>query len=326
MTFTQIPQQYAPLGGELRYAVSAGEAGVIDLRMIDAKSGELIGAKRFAGAATASFDAGPYLRRATRFTPQTGGTGFHTAQGRTVLALVEAVATLPDATGSVTIASPERTFLPCPKSVEGPALLTSMPNVRLISPGESDELTLFSKEACTVTVTAQAGRTATAETYRTKTGGVHLFRLDTADFPGAETLTVDAGACGQVAYTVIPALHGARRIAWRSNAGSVEHYTFPVEQSESVETVKTRAYGAAGRCIVRSAADRLTKLASAYETRAVIAALSEILTSGGVWIAEGMRYTQVDVLTGSAVVHRHGAVSCLEIEIRSITKPDMTWN
>ena len=44
MTFTQIPQQYAPLGGELRYTVTAAAAGTIDLRITDTGSADLIGA------------------------------------------------------------------------------------------------------------------------------------------------------------------------------------------------------------------------------------------------------------------------------------------
>jgi|GEM_PF-5597934 len=35
MLFTRIPQQYAPLGGELRYAVSQETAGNIDIRIVD---------------------------------------------------------------------------------------------------------------------------------------------------------------------------------------------------------------------------------------------------------------------------------------------------
>ena len=42
MTFTQIPQQYAPLGGELRYTVTAAAAGTIDLRITDTGSADLI--------------------------------------------------------------------------------------------------------------------------------------------------------------------------------------------------------------------------------------------------------------------------------------------
>lgn len=228
MTFTQIPPEYAPLGGELRYTVTTPETATLDLRIADAGNGTLIGAKRFAGVTSASFDAAPYLRRAVAFVPTTGSTGFHMADGRSVAAYIEAQ-TAQAAGTAPSVHSPLRTFLPCRTNVTAPALLTSMPLVRLISHGECDELTLFSDEAVTVTVTAQAGTTATAESYRTATGGLHVFRLDTRDFPETETLAVDAGACGSVAYTVIPAFSGARRLAWRSSAGGIEHYTFPIE-------------------------------------------------------------------------------------------------
>ena len=53
MTFTQIPPEYAPLGGELRYTVTTPETATLDLRIADAGNGTLIGAKRFAGATSA---------------------------------------------------------------------------------------------------------------------------------------------------------------------------------------------------------------------------------------------------------------------------------
>lgn len=238
MTFTQIPQQYAPLGGELRYTVTAAAAGTIDLRITDTGSADLIGARRFAGSASVSFDAAPCLRRAIRFSPVTGSTGFHVAEGRCIAAVVEAGMTPAGETAPANgekAVSPERTFLPRRNIVAAPALLTAMPSVRTISPGESDELTLLCDEACTITVTAQAGDSATAESYRTKSGGVLVFRLDTRDFPDAETLTVDAGKCGSVSYTVVPAVSGGRRLAWRSSAGSIEHYTFPIEKSVTAD-------------------------------------------------------------------------------------------
>lgn len=329
MTFTQIPQHYAPLGGELRYTVTAAAAGTIDLRIIDAGTATLIGAKRLAGGASASFDAAPYLRRAVRFRPVTGSTGFHVAEGRSIAAVVEASITTPGeadpATGQ-TVTSPERTFLACRSAVTAPALLTAMPATRLISPGESDELTLLSDQACVVTVTAQAGESTTAESYRTRSGGVLIFRLDTRDFPGAETLTVEAGECGTVVYTVVPVLSGGRRLAWRSSAGGIEHYTFPIEKSTTAESTKTRAYGAEGHLTAAACTEQRTTLISAYETRAALEALAEITASPDVWLAQGDAYTPVDVTTSTAVVHRHGAVSCLEIEIRPKREIRMPWN
>ena len=195
MLFTRIPQQYAPLGGELRYAVSQETAGNIDIRIVDAAAAPggadragtrgpvgdgsaLLGAKRFAAVAEAAFDAAPYLRRRLHFTPATGRTGFYPAEGRTVTAVVEAAGTDGEA------AAAARTFLPG-DAPGTPGLRTSMPLVRLIPEDACDELTLLTDGPCIVTVTAEAGDTATAESYRASEAGLHLFRLDMRDFPGA---------------------------------------------------------------------------------------------------------------------------------------------
>lgn len=72
-----------------------------------------------------------------------------------------------------------------------------MPLSRLIPDGACDELTLLTDGPCTVTVTALAGDTASAESYRAAEAGLHLFRLDLRDFPDAESLTVDAGSAAR---------------------------------------------------------------------------------------------------------------------------------
>ncbi len=325
MQFTQIPQQYAPLGGELRYAVEQEAAGNIDIRIVDAaadgtganripesdpdadgaavSAGDgtaLLGAKRFAATAAAAFDIAPYLRRRVRFVPATGGTA-------------ESV-------------SPARTFRPGAETAEAPCLLTSMPLGRLIPEGACDELTLLAGGPCTVTVTALAGDTTVAESYRAAESGLQVFRLDLRDFPGAESLTVDAGACGTVVYSVIPARQGAVRLAWRSRAGSVEHYTFPVVRTEVVRSVRQQAYGPDGRTAATAETDRETVLVSAYEGRQVLDALAELTAAPEVWIAEGDTYTPADIATDEAVVQRHGTLSCLEIDVRPKRKIRTSWN
>lgn len=323
MQFTQIPQQYAPLGGELRYAVSREEAGNIDIRIAGAADAALLGAKRFAAVTEAAFDAAPYLRRQLRFVPATGKTGFYSAGGRTVSVVVEASET--DG-GTIAATSPARTFLPGGEVPAGPCLRTSMPLNRLIPEGACDELTLLTSGACAVTVTAEAGDSTTAESYRTAESGLHLFRLDTRDFQGAECITVDAGVCGTAVYSVMPAVEGAVRLAWRSSAGSVEHYTFPVVRTTTVRAGRLEAEGPEGRMVVAADAEREMLLVSAYEACAVLEALAELMTAPEVWIAGESGYTPVSVATGEAVVRRHGSLCCLEVAVRPKHKIRMPWN
>lgn len=322
VTFTQIPEHYTPLGGEAVYAFENDTAQTVDIRIIRATDDSLLGAKRFASVTGAAFDAAPCLRRAVRFAPAVGGTGVYNAARRQVMATVEAFA---EATAT-TATAPTRIFLPCRTPVQAPAMLTTMPVSRLIAPGECDELTLLFEEASTVTVTAQTGNDLTAQSYRVATAGFYLFRLDTRDFPEAETLTVDAGACGITVYTLVAAPRGAVRLAWRSSEGSVEHYTFPIVRTTTVSTTKTRAYGPDGYLAAAAEQERRQQLVSAYEPQAVLEALSELPASPDVWIADKDRYTPVDVLTEKIPLRRHGTMCCLEMEIRPNRKTRLSWN
>ena len=337
MLFTRIPQQYAPLGGELRYAVSQETAGNIDIRIVDAAAGSaagigaavspggadragtrgpvgdgsaLLGAKRFAAVAEAAFDAAPYLRRRLP------------AEGRTVTAVVEVAGTDGEAAAAV---APARTFLPG-DAPGTPGLRTSMPLVRLIPEDACDELTLLTDGPCIVTVTAEAGDTATAESYRASEAGLHLFRLDMRDFPGAERVTVDAGTCGSVVYSVTPAVQGQVRLAWRSSAGSVEHYTFPIVRTTTVRTERREAEGPQGRVVAAAETDREIVLVSAYETRSMLEPLAELTATAAAWIVTEKRYIPVDIATEEAVVQRRGTLSCLEIAIRPKRKKHAAWN
>lgn len=322
MQFTQTPQPYAPLGAEVTYAIRNDVAGSIDLRITDTANNTLLGAKRFAAVSAASFDAAPYLRRAVRFFPTTGRTGFYPATNRVVTAVVEA-----EAVGSGRpVAAPTRSFLPCIATASAPALLTALPLHRLISAGECDELTLLIASRTVVTVTAQSRGVLSAESYAIAEAGLHLFRLNTCDYPDVEYLTVDAGACGTVEYTLVPLPQGACQLAWRSKAGSIEHYTFPVAVSTTVEAAKKRAYGPDGHTAIMIREEERTVLRSAYETQQMLGVLSELLSSPNVWLVENDGYMPIDVVTEKAAIQQQGTMSCLEIEVRLKHKTQTPWS
>lgn len=323
MQFSLIPPEYSPLGGAIRYGVQHDTAEDIDVQLLDATTGVILAVKRFVSVTSAGFDAAPALRRRLRYAPEAGATGFLSSAGRNINVVARAF--LSNST-DVFETSPVRTFLPGVRLPEDPGILTSMPLERLIPEGACDELTLFSEEKCSLTVSAASDDSVTAESYTSPNSGLQIFRLDTGDFPGAETILVDAGACGTVSYTVVPAREEAVRLAWRSREGSIEHYSFPVVRSCVRHTDKVRVEGADGTFVVAADSDFRMQLVSAYETRKVLEPLAGVIGSPEVWRVGSEGYEPVDVTTDEAVLREFGAMRCLEIEIRSTRKNTAPWN
>ena len=311
MQFTQIPPDYSSLGGGARYAFEADETADRDFRIAEAGTDRLLGIKRFRHTAAAVFDIAPYLRDRFRFEPGGGPTGFANADGRCVAATV--------ATDGATAAV--RTFLRGTAEAGAPALRTSQPHARLLGHDECDEITLVTTAPCTAAVTVRSGGTVSRTDFADSGTGVRLFRLDAADFPGAETIAVAFEGIGRIEYRIVERPAEARRVAWIGRAGSIEHYTFPVVKAEEVRVAKRRIYGDEGYRTVRCESERLLTLQSAYETPAAAEALAELLEAPQAWIVgtDGA-YGEADILSDRAAFRRHGTLCCLEIAIRPTRK------
>ena len=357
MQFTRIPDSYAPLGGPLTYAVEHDARSNLAVRILNGTQTELYGAKRFAEVAAAEFDIAPYLRRQLRFVPVTGETGVYAGAPRIIGTVVKVEATgaasaaaeaaegltqpaaegaAESATGSVaepavqaaaraTATSAYRMFLPSTEPVSAPALLTSMPRVRLIPVGASDELSLLTSGPHRVTLIAEYGPDAIADTFEIPSGGLHIFLLNTSEYWRADKITIDAGTCGKVVYSLVQPMRGSVRLAWRSRAGSLEQYTFPVEATAGVEATKRHAYGPDGY-VGRATGEYRRKLRSALETREVLEGLAELVDTPQVWLVNEGRYVPVEVVSERAVVHNHGTMSFLEITIRAAKRQKKSWN
>ncbi|MDE5691387.1 MAG: hypothetical protein K2I13_04115 [Alistipes sp.] len=314
LTFIIQPGPCAAAGQRTEYRIASEPAQTIDIRITDAQTGELLGAKRVADAEEATVDVAPVVRRNIEFDPQPGNvTGFLTSEDRT--RTIRVTAATPEAPENETSAA-ECLFYPANETARPPALLTSMPLQRLLAPGERDELTLLHEGTARATVTATGPGGTTTRNYASATGLLHLFRLCADDFPEAEEIRVDLGAAGTVVYSMTNVPHDACRLAWRSRAGSLEHYTFPTEVSTTVEASKIRVCGPDGYSTAGLAASRLTRLRSACETRAAAEALAEIVVSPEVWRIVGDGYDPQDVVTDTVQLQRQGALNVLEIEIR----------
>ena len=309
LTITKQPTLNAAAGKTAEYRIETDRAETLDVKLTDAETGELLGTKRYAETTETTVDAAPIVNRHLNFAPQAGPTGFLTVTDR------RREVRLTAETAAETVASGICTYHAGDRTEAAPALLTTMPTQRLIAPGECDEVTFLTLDTPWVEVTATSPAGTKKKGYTARNTIVHVFRLNTADYPEAERIVLTTGEGLTVEYTVIVSPAGARRIAWRSHAGSLEHYTFPTEATVTATTKKNRIRTPEGIGTMTTERRQRLLLRSAYETREVLEALAETTAAPQVWLAEAGVYTPVEVLTEEAVLHRHGTLNMLELEI-----------
>lgn len=323
MKFYKIPAMYAPVGPgkSATFGLQLDEPGDIDLRIRETDSGQLLGGKRFVNVSQADIDIAARIRPILVFTPSTGSSGFQTTDGRTIRACVEA---LRPGSETIELSSSTRTFIPGYQNTLSSGLRTSMPLNRLIPAGEADEISLFHPRVCELSVSG-AGREATVvKSFRATRSGWQIFRLDTADFPGCDTITVDTGLGESIVYTVIPASQNAVRLAWESRAGSIEHYSFPTVSQTSLLVEKHRAESPEGYLVTSAETLRKTTIVSAFELPEVLEPLAELISARNVWSLKNNVYTPIDILTDEAVIQQHGTLCALELAFRP--KTVSSWN
>ncbi len=319
MTFTSVPALFSPIGAPLLYTLADADAAGTELHILDADGGRL-GTKRIVGRTDPTVDIALYLRAVLRFDPSEGPTGALPAADRTVTVRVEAE------TASEACCTDLRTYVAGDRPLAASALLTTLPPNRLIAPDGFDELTLFASVPLQVIVTAHRRDGTEQRFYPLATRGLWRFRLAAADFPDAERLTVDAGPCGTLRYTVLPPPDGARTLAWRTRAGSVERYTFPVVQRVTRSVTRLRGRDAAGTVCGEARTEERILLQAAVEPNDVAAALAELPAACEVWLTGGGEARPVDVVTESADLYRHACRCAPLFEIRSISPDRPLWS
>ncbi len=187
-------------------------------------------------------------------------------------------------------------------------VISSMATNRVISYTEADEIWIRAAEGAELLVmvetTNEGGTTSTDFEHTVEECGLARFRFDTNDF-GAYTkiakvyIFCDGESIEEVTYYYVPRMRDSVRLAWIGDYGGVEHYTFPVTNA-----------------ITRLKNDTLIfEIESAYESKYVVSALSEILCSERVWMVEGDSYTEVNILSELVVLNKSGELSTVEYKI-----------
>ncbi len=284
MIISLLPPFYASMQGELPYRFTANSEPETVLSVL--KDDTVIASKRYYDTYAAQIDVAPIIRKHLRFAPPQSTEMLYEQTDRR-LAITVAV----DGTTSET-----RCFISTSRPRNFTGFLTSMPWKRIIRRGDVDELTLLSIGTLQFSIHgSQLGNVLYSET-RTETNKKQLhFRFNPEQFPDYTRFYVqlyeDEELIDQIEYVVAEPLPNGCRLAWRTDAGSVEHYTFPISRDNV--------------------------LISAFEPKGMIEALRELTDAPQVWrTSDGVTYEEVEVVRDKSKVVRHGSLSCMEVAFR----------
>ena len=321
MNFIKQPDQFASIYGDLSYSFTGASTSELLLNILDVSNGKTLGSKRYFNTTSGTTNIAPMIRKNIRFTPQTGRIGFYEAKDRCISVQLSGENTF----------SEVRTFLATKDQATTSSLLTSMPRQRIIAYGEYDEITCLIPSNYSIVL--QSDTLSNPITYNYDKGEpLTLFRLETGYFaPSVKKISLEIVVEGEtidrIDYTVVSESERGCRLAWRSTAGSIEHYTFPVVKSIIQKTDKEQIYSStSGYTDIGIETVQTTTLVSAYEPNSTIIALSGLFTSPQVWRVQDTQYEEVDLLPTEQILFRHGTLCGIEVQIRPKFQPKSLWN
>lgn len=314
MQFTIQPTDFAPVCEGLLYCFDTGsdKAKDVQVDVIDADSGDVVGSKVLRHVKSGTIDIAPYVRRfADEALPmRTKGSALVEAPSGRYVVEADGVRSRVLTVAGNRIAVGEKTSL------------TTMTRRRKIAVGERDELRLFGGQGSVFNVTIRtSGGDEIFLTHTSATGAVALC-IDTSDFaPDTRKAEIaiecDGREIPSLCYTVVGRYGADLRLAWLSTAGTVERYTFPIVRSMTRNAVRRRveSENGIGRTVACTTEQTL-RLTSAYEPRAVAEAIAEIVASPQVWIEGKAVDSEVEVLSSSATLYEFGRPDSVEVDLR----------
>ncbi len=309
LSFTTSPRQTTTSGKDATFVVHSTQNATLLSRITDTSTQQPLITKCFMSVTDCRFDIGYAVNRAVVFRPSTKFTGFIDARERSLPLRAECYDVAhPE---EIVRSSPFRMYSSDITLPSSPQIFTTLPRERILRQDECEEILLAGGSPITVELGIKTRQETAEQKFSTKGDGVALFFLNAAQYRNVEQLTLTVNG-SRIVYTLAPPLPEGRRMAWRSHTGVVEHYTFPIVHSSTRMTDKEWPRhsddGTRPTC-------HLTRLVSAYESRPMLEALSEIIAAPQVWTVIDKQYIPVKVITDHTLTHRYGVLSHLEIEI-----------
>lgn len=324
MRFMSIPEAFASFQEPLVYAFDTqAQAHDVEVKIKNAKTNEVIGRKMLYGVTAAEVDIAPYLRqRMVLDLPDT-------VAECGVVELNQQIDVVVEADGEE---SEERCYIAAKVNAEqGWQLLTSQIEHRTMACDEFDMISYFARPEVEVEVVVESfGKSGERVSFTPAKRGQCAVAV-TAQGLGEDvdelrvTIKVDGVEQAQVHYDIKPNLKGARRLAWLNEHCAPELYTFPLRKGVLVKAVRRHMESVWGREAAALESENELKLISAYEPKAQIEALTQILSSQKVWLVEGGVLQSVNLLTDRVLPTSCGQMGMIEVDIRAAEEGVRLW-
>ncbi len=297
--FINIPENYSSTSSELLYTFETTAETDLTFEVRVGAEQELIAVKKFYNTSCATLNAAPLVRYYTQPLLSDLSGDIYLPQQSCSKVVVSCGETQSD----------ERFFTTATMNCEYPMLMSSMAIRRAISRGEVDTLLWrvtpnTEAEVILECCDHDGEQTQWSTSLMSDERGVVEFCLKCDDL-GAETnmvqvfLKSEGRVIETLIYVIVPKGYGACRLAWISSYGAIEHYTFARTSQKSHKCDGS---------IIRS-------IISAYESRDMVEAIAEIISSPAVWVHDVGGYKRVEVLTDELVTYRDGLMTLVELKI-----------
>lgn len=308
---TSTPKDFTPIYKGLIFSVESDEIADLEVKILNAESEEVVGTKRFTEVTEAVIDIAPYIARyAAMREPIVGSSRLEELPSDSYYIIVT------DGQNSETS---ESIIVSSNLDTPQQGVNTVMPLPRNIAYGEQDDVRLQAPTLSTVVAEAVSDRGESLTLELLSGSGAVVLHLSTEDFnPLTKSITVTIYFNDilnrSFTYNIIPQYGGSQRVAWVSQSGTIERYTFPVIDSQELTVTRHAVSDSQSRKqIVRYSTRRTYTLNSECENNETIESLSAIIAAEKVWFENGGELTEVEVEQSSVVTHNFGKVGSVSL-------------
>ena len=308
------PEDFTPIKEGLLFVVEADEKCDLDVAIINAYTGEEVGRKVIYDTMRAVVDIAPYVADMPQFAPS--------KQGETELMSLPVISYMIVAQSADEVVESDEVLVSNNIVAEkvGVNSIFAVDECREIAYGQSDHLLIKAPAAGMITaeVSADYGESYSYNVY--SGSGRAMFSLSTQMFEqDVERIVVEIYCNGEflqsVDYEIIPKIPNAVRVAWISDIGTLEHFTFAALYSRTLVAKQRRIFvGSAGQTSSCTPVEWLN-IGSARCSERVAEALATIVTAPKVWIERDGQYVEAMVVENEVVISKFAKVGQISLTL-----------